>query len=99
MGKYKDKYKDLFELFEFVLQMTGKDFRYMATSDILTKLNKDSFKVQSDLEIKLLSIIVQQLDDVAGDLSGLAVKWYGICLWFLPTTQTESFLLSSVGVL
>ena len=65
-----------FDLFEFALQMTGKykDFRYMATSDILNKLNKDSFKVESDLEIKLTSIIVQQLDDVAGDVYGLAVK-------------------------
>ncbi|KAM1368329.1 hypothetical protein ACFXTH_001635 [Malus domestica] len=35
---------------------------------------------KSDLEIKLTSIIIRQLDDVAGAVSGLAVKWYGICL-------------------
>ncbi|KAM2203567.1 hypothetical protein ACFX1R_003125 [Malus domestica] len=57
-------------------KMTGKDkdFRYMATSDLLNELNKDNFKADSDLEIKLTSIIIQQLDDVAGDVSGLAVK-------------------------
>lgn len=61
------------------LQMTGKDkdYRYMATSDLLNELNKDSFKADTDLEIKLSNIIIQQLDDVAGDVSGLAVKWYG----------------------
>lgn len=62
--------------------MTGKDkdYRYMATSDLLNELNKDSFKADSDLEIKLSNIIIQQLDDAAGDVSGLAVKWYWACL-------------------
>lgn len=63
-------------------QMTGKDkdYRYMATSDLLNELNKDNFKADSDLEIKLSNIIIQQLDDVAGDVSGLAVKWYDSCV-------------------
>ncbi|KAF3488717.1 hypothetical protein F2Q69_00054162 [Brassica cretica] len=47
---------------------------YMATSDLLTELNKESFKLDMDLEMKLSSIILKQLDDVAGDASGLAVK-------------------------
>lgn len=66
-----------FDLFEYVLQMTGKDkdYRYMATSDLLNELNKENFKADADLEIKLSNIIIQQLDDVAGDVSGLAVKW------------------------
>ncbi|KAI5347316.1 hypothetical protein PRUPE_2G322700 [Prunus persica] len=57
-------------------KMTGKDkdFRYMATSDLLSELNKENFKADGDLEIKLSNIIIQQLDDVAGDVSGLAVK-------------------------
>ncbi|KAF2532990.1 hypothetical protein F2Q70_00030693 [Brassica cretica] len=57
-------------------KMTGKDkdFRYMATSDLLTELNKESFKLDMDLEMKLSSNILKQLDDVAGDVSGLAVK-------------------------
>lgn len=58
--------------------MTGKDkdYRYMATSDLLNELNKETFKADTDLEIKLSNIIIQQLDDAAGDVSGLAVKWY-----------------------
>ncbi|KAJ6928184.1 hypothetical protein NC651_012014 [Populus alba x Populus x berolinensis] len=64
------------------LQMTGilekmtgkdKDYRYMATSDLLNELNKEGFKADTDLEIKLSNIVLQQLDDVAGDVSGLAV--------------------------
>ncbi|KAJ6937882.1 cullin-associated NEDD8-dissociated protein 1-like [Populus alba x Populus x berolinensis] len=65
------------------LQMTGilekmtgkdKDYRYMATSDLLNELNKEGFKADTDLEIKLSNIVLQQLDDVAGDVSGLAVN-------------------------
>ncbi|XP_022976335.1 cullin-associated NEDD8-dissociated protein 1-like [Cucurbita maxima] len=57
-------------------KMTGKDkdYRYMATSDLLNELNKETFKADTDLEIKLSHIIIQQLDDAAGDVSGLAVK-------------------------
>ncbi|GMH24451.1 hypothetical protein Nepgr_026294 [Nepenthes gracilis] len=57
-------------------KMTGKDkdYRYMATSDLLNELNKEGFKADADLEIKLSNIILQQLDDAAGDVSGLAVK-------------------------
>ncbi|MED6131170.1 Cullin-associated NEDD8-dissociated protein 1 [Stylosanthes scabra] len=57
-------------------KMTGKDkdYRYMATSDLLNELQKSSFKADNDLEMKLTNIIIQQLDDAAGDVSGLAVK-------------------------
>jgi cullin-associated NEDD8-dissociated protein 1 len=57
-------------------KMTGKDkdYRYMATSDLLNELNKEGFKLDNDLEIKLSNIVLQQLDDAAGDVSGLAVK-------------------------
>lgn len=58
-------------------QMTGKDkdYRYMATSDLLNELNKEGFKADADLEIKLTNTVLQQLEDAAGDVSGLAVKW------------------------
>lgn len=65
--------------------MTGKDkdYRYMATSDLLNELNKDLFKPDADLDIKLSNIVLHQLDDVAGDVSALAVKWYPIPSSFL----------------
>ncbi len=57
-----------------------KDFRYMATSDLLNELQKDNFKLDSDTERKVSQIVLQQLDDASGDISGLAVKWFGIPL-------------------
>lgn len=57
-------------------RMTGKDkdYRYMATSDLLNELNKEGFRIDVDLEMKLSNCILQQLDDASGDVSGLAVK-------------------------
>lgn len=74
--------------------MTGKDkdYRYMATSDLLNELNKDSFKLDLDLEMRLSSIILQQLDDVAGDVSGLAVKWLAFFSWKLMN-QTAAYII------
>jgi cullin-associated NEDD8-dissociated protein 1 len=57
-------------------KMTGKDkdYRYMATSDLLSELNKEAFKADQDLEPKLPTTVLQQLEDASGDVSGLAVK-------------------------
>ncbi|VFQ86086.1 unnamed protein product, partial [Cuscuta campestris] len=57
-------------------KMTGKDkdYRYMETSDLLNELNKEGFKLDAELEAKVSNVVIQQLDDAAGDVSGLAVK-------------------------
>uniref|UniRef100_A0A0E0JW10 Cullin-associated NEDD8-dissociated protein 1 n=1 Tax=Oryza punctata TaxID=4537 RepID=A0A0E0JW10_ORYPU len=56
-------------------KMTGKDkdYRYMATSDLLSELNKEGFKADQDIEPKLTTTVLQQLEDASGDVSGLAV--------------------------
>uniref|UniRef100_A0A7C9D8E7 Uncharacterized protein n=1 Tax=Opuntia streptacantha TaxID=393608 RepID=A0A7C9D8E7_OPUST len=78
-------------------KMTGKDkdYRYMATSDLLNELSKEGFKPDSDLEIKLANTILQQLDDSAGDVSGLAVK----CLAPLVKKVNESRVLEMTNKL
>ncbi|KAF6251732.1 armadillo-type protein [Scenedesmus sp. NREL 46B-D3] len=55
-----------------------KDFRYMATSDLLNELSKDTFQVDPDLERKLCNVVAVQLEDQSGDISGLAVKCLGV---------------------
>ncbi|XP_024525263.1 cullin-associated NEDD8-dissociated protein 1 isoform X2 [Selaginella moellendorffii] len=54
-----------------------KDYRYMATSDLLNELQKESFKADSETERKVSQIVLQQLDDASGDISGIAVKCLG----------------------
>lgn len=72
-----------------------KDFRYMATSDLLNELQKDTFKADSDVERKVSQIVLQQLDDASGDISGLAVK----CLAPLVKKVSESRVVEIVDSL
>ena len=62
------------------LASQDKDFRYMATSDLLTELSKPTFKTDPDTERRLVQMVLQQLDDAAGEISGLAVKWWAAIL-------------------
>nr|KAJ0198136.1 hypothetical protein LSAT_V11C700375900 [Lactuca sativa] len=57
-------------------KMTGKDkdYRYMANSELLNELNKEGFKLDNDLELRLSNTVLQQLDDAARDVSGLVAK-------------------------
>ncbi|OAY62667.1 Cullin-associated NEDD8-dissociated protein 1 [Ananas comosus] len=78
-------------------KMTGKDkdYRYMATSDLLNELNREGFKADADLEIKLTNTVLQQLEDAAGDVSGLAVK----CLTPLVKKVNEDRILEMTNKL
>jgi len=51
-----------------------KDFRYMATSDLLAELQKPAFKMESDGERKLCTCILKLLNDQSSDVQGLAAK-------------------------
>lgn len=43
--------------YAFILQMTSndKDFRFMATNDLMTELQKDSIKLDDDSERKVMT--------------------------------------------
>jgi hypothetical protein len=57
------------------LASKDKDFRYMATSDLLQELSKDTFQVDPELEKRLCAAVATQLEDQSADISGIAVKW------------------------
>jgi hypothetical protein len=62
-----------------LLQMANrdKDFRYMASSDLLTELGKDTFKIDGDAEKRLTTQLLKLLEDSSGDVQGIAVKCLG----------------------
>uniref|UniRef100_A0A3Q2WBD9 Uncharacterized protein n=2 Tax=Haplochromini TaxID=319058 RepID=A0A3Q2WBD9_HAPBU len=48
---------------------SDKDFRFMATNDLMTELQKDSIKLDDDSERKV------RVYDLNGEVQNLAVKW------------------------
>ena len=51
-----------------------KDFRYMATSDLLAELSKESFKPDSDGERRICKCLLKLVNDQSSDVQSLAVK-------------------------
>lgn len=54
---------------------SDKDFRFMATNDLMTELQKDSIKLDDDSERKVVKMILKLLEDKNGEVQNLAVKW------------------------
>lgn len=59
------------------LQMTSndKDFRFMATNDLMSELQKDSIKLDDESERKVVKMLLRLLEDKNGEVQNLAVKW------------------------
>lgn len=53
-----------------------KDFRFMATNDLMSELQKASIKLDDDSEKKIVKMLLQLLEDKNGEVQNLAVKWY-----------------------
>jgi cullin-associated NEDD8-dissociated protein 1 len=51
-----------------------KDERYMATSDLCAELQKD-VKIDANMERRICSAVLKQLDDTSNDVQSIAVKW------------------------
>eukprot|EP00798_Chlamydomonas_sp_ICE-L_P008749 gene8749-33610_t len=76
------------------LASKDKDFRYMATSDLLNELQKDYFRTDADMEKRLCTMILKQLEDISGDISGLAVKCLGLLVRKVAESRAEDMIKS-----
>lgn len=55
---------------------SDKDFRFMATNDLMGELQKDSIKLDDDSERKVVKMLLRLLEDKNGEVQNLAVRWY-----------------------
>lgn len=47
----------------------------MATSDLMSELQKDSIQLDEDSERKVVRMLLRLLEDKNGEVQNLAVKW------------------------
>lgn len=52
-----------------------RDFRYMALNDLMNELQKESFNMESMVEVKVVRAVLVLMDDKNGEVQNLAVKW------------------------
>ncbi len=61
--------------FKFQMTSSDKDFRFMATNDLMSELQKDSIKLDDDSERKVVRMLLRLLEDKNGEVQNLAVRW------------------------
>ncbi|GAB6018576.1 Cullin-associated NEDD8-dissociated protein 1 [Chamberlinius hualienensis] len=71
---------------------TDKDFRFMATNDLMSELQKDSIKLDDDSERKVVKMLLKLLEDKNGEVQNLAVKCLGPLINKVKEYQVETIV-------
>ncbi|XP_071811076.1 cullin-associated NEDD8-dissociated protein 1-like isoform X1 [Apostichopus japonicus] len=71
---------------------SDKDFRFMATNDLMTELQKDSIKLDDDSERKVVKMLLKLLEDKNGEVQNLAVKCLGPLVSKVKDYQVETIV-------
>ncbi|CAH2312122.1 cullin-associated NEDD8-dissociated 1-like isoform X1 [Pelobates cultripes] len=71
---------------------SDKDFRFMATNDLMVELQKDSIKLDEDCEKKIVKMLLKLLEDKNGEVQNLAVKCLGPLVGKVKEYQVETIV-------
>lgn len=71
------------------MSSVDKDFRFMATNDLMTELQRDSIKLDDDSERKVVQAILKLVEDKNGEVQNLAVRCLGPLVRKIKDTQVE----------
>ena len=69
-----------------------KDFRFMATNDLMAELQNDSIKLDDDSEKKIVKTLLRLLEDKNGEVQNLAVKCLGPLVTKVKEHQVETIV-------
>lgn len=59
------------------MESTDKDFRFMATNDLMSELQKETIQLDEDTERKVVRMLLKLLEDKNGEVQNKAVKCLG----------------------
>ncbi|GAB1606379.1 cullin-associated NEDD8-dissociated protein 1 [Argonauta hians] len=71
---------------------SDKDFRFMATNDLMGELQKDSIKLDDESERKVVKMLLKLLEDKNGEVQNLAVKCMGPLVNKVKEFQVETIV-------
>ncbi|XP_064651957.1 cullin-associated NEDD8-dissociated protein 1-like [Lineus longissimus] len=74
------------------MKSADKDFRFMATNDLMVELQKDSIKLDDDSERKIVQMLLRLLEDKNGEVQNLAVKCLGPLVNKVKEFQVETIV-------
>lgn len=71
------------------MSSNDKDFRFMATSDLMNDLQKESIKLDDDSERRIVKGVLKLLEDTNGEVQNQAVKCLGPLVCKVKEVQIE----------
>lgn len=71
------------------MSSSDKDFRFMATSDLMNDLQKESIKLDDDTERRIVKGVLKLLEDTNGEVQNQAVKCLGPLVCKVKEAQIE----------
>jgi len=74
------------------MSSSDKDFRFMATNDLMGELQKDSIKLDDDSERKVVKMLLRLLEDKNGEVQNLAVRCLGPLVTKVKELQVETIV-------
>lgn len=72
------------------MSSNDKDFRFMATSDLMNDLQKESIKLDDDSERRIVKGVLKLLEDTNGEVQNQAVKCLGPLVCKVREAQIET---------
>lgn len=80
-----------FQIAQLLDKMTSadKDYRFMATNDLMTDLQNDSIKLDDESERKVARMLIKLLEDRNGEVQNLAVRCLGPFFRKIREVQAE----------
>ncbi|XP_067622411.1 cullin-associated NEDD8-dissociated protein 1 isoform X2 [Eurosta solidaginis] len=91
LPKMSYQYHQIASLLE-KMTSSDKDFRFMATNDLMTELQKDSIKLDDESEKKVVRMILRLLEDKNGEVQNLAVKCLGPLVNKVKDSQVDTIV-------
>lgn len=76
------------------MNSNDKDFRFMATNDLITELQRDNIKLDDESEKKIVRMILRLLEDKNGEVQNLAVKCLGPLVNKVKENQVQTIVES-----
>jgi cullin-associated NEDD8-dissociated protein 1 len=72
------------------MQSSDKDYRFMATNDLMIELQKETIKLDEESEKKIVKMLLRLLEDKNGEVQNLAVKCLGPLVGKVKDVQVET---------
>lgn len=74
------------------MNSSDKDFRFMATNDLMAELQKETIKLDEECERKVVKMLLKLLEDKNGEVQNLAVKCLGPLVNKVKEGQVEQIV-------